>query len=201
MKKRYQELKYIYFFNLLHNLFQNSVPLPTKSALERTSELRIQFPVSSGQHHRKGEEWLPVSPPTEKEPDALPSGASLVSTVSTSSIPLPIEPAPVPAQPPPLPVKEIEKKPLPLPPVDPPTVPAPPNAPPGPQLFPTPLNQVSKMVIFFILQNFMVTPLSGNFLICSIFCTNETTLYSIVLFVLNCRICHFVCKLYTVRCK
>ncbi|CAH1100438.1 unnamed protein product [Psylliodes chrysocephalus] len=122
---------------------KNSVPLPTKSALERTSELRIQFPVSSGQHHRKGEEWLPVSPPTEKEPDALPSGVSLVSTVSTSSIPLPIEPAPVPAQPPPLPVKEIEKKPLPLPPVDPPTVPAPPNAPPGPQLFPTPLNQAA----------------------------------------------------------
>ncbi|CAG9865315.1 unnamed protein product [Phyllotreta striolata] len=104
---------------------KNSVPLPVKSALERTSELRIQFPVSSGQHHRKGEEWLPVSPPVEKKPDPAPSTA----------VPLAIMEAPAPVKAP--------VPPAPLPPEDPPTVPAPPNAPPGPQVFPTPLNQPS----------------------------------------------------------
>lgn len=40
---------------------RNSVPLPLKSTVERSSELRLQFPVSSGQSHRKNEnEWVPV---------------------------------------------------------------------------------------------------------------------------------------------
>lgn len=42
---------------------QNSVPLPLKTTQERVSELRMQFPVSSGQQHRRTEtEWVPVSP-------------------------------------------------------------------------------------------------------------------------------------------
>ncbi|EFA12364.2 Protein SON-like Protein [Tribolium castaneum] len=49
---------------------KNSVPLPIKSTQERTSELRLQFPVSSGQLHRKTEgEWVPVSP---KKPEVVP---------------------------------------------------------------------------------------------------------------------------------
>lgn len=44
------------------------MPLPIKSTQERTSELRLQFPVSSGQLHRKTEnEWVPVAP---KKPEA-----------------------------------------------------------------------------------------------------------------------------------
>ena len=56
------------------NLLQNSVQLPLKTLQEKTAEqskqLRIQFPVSSGQQHRKSEnEWVPVSPKKE-EPSA-----------------------------------------------------------------------------------------------------------------------------------
>ncbi|KAK3925739.1 Protein SON [Frankliniella fusca] len=50
---------------------KNAVQLPLKSMQERTmesSQLRIQFPVSSGQQHRKTEnEWIPVTPPTKAE--------------------------------------------------------------------------------------------------------------------------------------
>lgn len=43
--------------------FQNAVPLPTKTTQERNTELRLQFPVSSGSLHRKTEsEWVPVAP-------------------------------------------------------------------------------------------------------------------------------------------
>lgn len=53
---------------------KNSVPLPIKSNQERASELRIQFPVSSGQQHRKTEsEWVPVEPKAiEAPPPVLP---------------------------------------------------------------------------------------------------------------------------------
>ncbi|KAK5650990.1 hypothetical protein RI129_002019 [Pyrocoelia pectoralis] len=41
---------------------KNSTPLPIKTAQERSTELRMQFPVSSGTQHRKTEsEWIPVS--------------------------------------------------------------------------------------------------------------------------------------------
>lgn len=54
--------------------FQNSVPLPIKSTQERTTELRIQFPVSSGQHHRKNEnEWIPVQTKKDVPPVLKPS--------------------------------------------------------------------------------------------------------------------------------
>ncbi|CAG9827060.1 unnamed protein product [Diabrotica balteata] len=136
---------------------KNSVPLPVKTAFERTSELRIQFPVSSGQHHRKGEEWMPVSPPSAKKLDGLPPSAvtavatstASINTTSTSGIPLPLEPPPAP------PVIQSPEK-IPLPTVSPatpsllavrsdkiPTIPAPPNAPPGPQVFPTPASKVA----------------------------------------------------------
>ncbi|XP_044756353.1 protein Son isoform X2 [Coccinella septempunctata] len=50
---------------------KNSVPLPIKSTQERTTELRMQFPVSSGQHHRKNEnEWIPVEPKKDVAPPA-----------------------------------------------------------------------------------------------------------------------------------
>ncbi|KAG8289696.1 hypothetical protein J6590_098988 [Homalodisca vitripennis] len=54
---------------------RNSVALPVKSHQEKTAEqsrqLRLQFPVSSGQHHRKTEsEWIPVSP---KKAEVIPS--------------------------------------------------------------------------------------------------------------------------------
>lgn len=41
---------------------QNSTPIPPKSA-EQTKAILLQFPVSSGQHHRANEsEWVPVQP-------------------------------------------------------------------------------------------------------------------------------------------
>lgn len=85
--------------------------MPVKSSLERTTELRMQFPVSSGQHHRKGEEWRPVSPPSTKKeekviPAVMPTTVPVViptvvpvrtpAAVPTSSIPLPPEPTPLP---------------------------------------------------------------------------------------------------------
>lgn len=64
--------------------------------MERTTELRIQFPVSSGQHHRKGEEWRPVSPspaPAKEEKTIAPVTPIIVPT---SCIPLPPDPTPKP---------------------------------------------------------------------------------------------------------
>ncbi|PNF30720.1 hypothetical protein B7P43_G06082, partial [Cryptotermes secundus] len=63
---------------------RNSVQLPVKTLQEKTAEqskqLRIQFPVSSGQQHRKSEnEWVPVSPKKE-EPTA-----SVVATEVTEN--------------------------------------------------------------------------------------------------------------------
>ncbi|KAG7201963.1 hypothetical protein KM043_004666 [Ampulex compressa] len=60
--------------------------LPTKTFQEKTAEssnqLRLQFPVSSGQHHRKTEnEWIPVTP---KKPE--PKKAFVPSSVPTESI-------------------------------------------------------------------------------------------------------------------
>ncbi|XP_019880643.2 protein Son isoform X2 [Aethina tumida] len=95
---------------------KNSVPLPIKSTQERSSELRMQFPVSSGQQHRKTEQWVPVSPKKSEKPPAPPS--TLDTGASTSET---------------VPVPPVEENPTQL------VVPAPPNAPPGPQAFPTPL--------------------------------------------------------------
>ncbi|XP_058790256.1 protein Son isoform X2 [Phymastichus coffea] len=53
--------------NLIIMNIRDAKQLPTKTFLEKTTEtttqLRLQFPVSSGQQHRKSEkEWIPVSP-------------------------------------------------------------------------------------------------------------------------------------------
>ncbi|XP_018575013.1 protein SON isoform X2 [Anoplophora glabripennis] len=117
---------------------KNSVPLPLKSSVERTSELRMQFPVSSGQQHRKGEEWQPVSPPSQKKVEekektiapAVTTTTTVTTTTAAISIPLPLEAPPLPPE---LPDISTFDTPEPI------TVPPPPNAPPGPQAFPTPM--------------------------------------------------------------
>lgn len=108
---------------------KNSIPLPTKTTQERTTELRMQFPVSSGQQHRVTEEWIPVTP-TSTNAHAAEVEKSQTSN-TPSDLPLEIEP------PPPLPVSPpVAQVPLPPEPV-PSLIPAPPNAPPGPQMFPS----------------------------------------------------------------
>lgn len=98
------------------------MPLPIKSTQERTSELRMQFPVSSGQHHRKTEnEWIPVEN-LPKKPD-----------------PKPVENGKIDAEPKNKTEIIVEKQPV---------VPAPPNAPPGPQVFPTPLLEVQNNELY-----------------------------------------------------
>lgn len=75
--------------------------LPTKTFLEKTTEtsnqLRLQFPVSSGQHHRRSEnEWVPVTP-KKPEPKKV-----LVPSSTTNETPAIMPPPPVqpPEQPP-----------------------------------------------------------------------------------------------------
>lgn len=70
--------------------------MPVKSSLERSTELRIQFPVSSGQQHRKDEEWRPVSPPTASKNEKKVVPVIPQPVIPTSSIPLPPEPTPKP---------------------------------------------------------------------------------------------------------
>ncbi|XP_077256375.1 uncharacterized protein LOC143894144 [Temnothorax americanus] len=77
--------------------------LPTRTFQEKTAEtsnqLRLQFPVSSGQHHRRTEnEWVPVTP-KKPEPKKIFVPAS-TSTLSTVMPPPPVQPAqPMPVQP------------------------------------------------------------------------------------------------------
>ncbi|XP_050307702.1 protein Son [Anthonomus grandis grandis] len=101
---------------------KNAVPLPTKTTQERTTELRMQFPVSSGQQHRVNEEWVPVAPQTSQTKPVVEVVKPKHHEILKG--PLAIEAPP--------------KVPPPLPPPDPlpPLIPAPPNAPPGPQIFP-----------------------------------------------------------------
>ncbi|XP_076245570.1 uncharacterized protein LOC143186066 isoform X2 [Calliopsis andreniformis] len=71
--------------------------LPTKTFQEKTVEssnqLRLQFPVSSGQHHRKSEnEWIPVTP---KKPEPKKQFVP----ASVPSEPLSIMPVPTPVPP------------------------------------------------------------------------------------------------------
>lgn len=73
------------------------MPLPTKTAQERNSDLRLQFPVSSGTHHRKTEnEWIPVAP--KKSDNQLlaikAAPAVLPSTLLAIEAPPPSEPSP-----------------------------------------------------------------------------------------------------------
>ena len=63
---------FAYFF-----FWQNAKPLPILSSQEKVikaSELRVQFPVSSGSQHRaKDPDWVPV----EKNAPVVASGASV----------------------------------------------------------------------------------------------------------------------------
>lgn len=72
---------------------KNAVQLPLKTLQERTvehSQLRIQFPVSSGQQHRKTEsEWVPVTP--QKKPEEKKSSSSSLKAIEA---PKPAEPTP-----------------------------------------------------------------------------------------------------------
>ncbi|XP_051154730.1 protein Son isoform X2 [Leptopilina boulardi] len=76
--------------------------LPTKTFQEKTAEssnqLRLQFPVSSGQLHRKTEsEWVPV-PPKKVEPQKkfVPASEPLCSLPKPVPVPAPVPPpAPV----------------------------------------------------------------------------------------------------------
>ncbi|XP_015178401.1 PREDICTED: serine/threonine-protein kinase PRP4 homolog isoform X2 [Polistes dominula] len=78
---------------------RNAKQLPTKTFQEKTAEssnqLRLQFPVSSGQQHRKTEsEWIPVTP-KKIEPKKPFVQTSLPSVEPVSSIvpkPNPIQP-------------------------------------------------------------------------------------------------------------
>ncbi|XP_011265573.1 protein SON isoform X2 [Camponotus floridanus] len=75
--------------------------LPTKTFQEKTAEtsnqLRLQFPVSSGQHHRRSEnEWVPVTP-KKPEPKKV-----FVPASTTNEPPAIMPPPPVSEQPPPV---------------------------------------------------------------------------------------------------
>ncbi|XP_012540131.1 protein SON [Monomorium pharaonis] len=84
--------------------------LPTKTFQEKTAEtsnqLRLQFPVSSGQHHRRSEnEWVPVTPVKKPEPKKIfvPASTNLCTTpqsIMPSPVPPPVpQPVPQPVQP------------------------------------------------------------------------------------------------------
>lgn len=77
---------------------KNAVPLPCKTSREMTvesSQLRItQFPVSSGQQHRKTEsEWIPVTPTPPALP-APPKKDERKSSLRAIEAPKPVEPVP-----------------------------------------------------------------------------------------------------------
>ncbi|KAK9884633.1 hypothetical protein WA026_007472 [Henosepilachna vigintioctopunctata] len=92
---------------------KNSVPLPVKSTQERSTELRMQFPVSSGQHHRKNEhEWVTVEPKKDITSATKPLNMTTEKTVLVTPLVAPVHSAPLlstislPPSAPPLPVKE-----------------------------------------------------------------------------------------------
>ncbi|KAL1505795.1 hypothetical protein ABEB36_005274 [Hypothenemus hampei] len=98
---------------------KNAVPLPTKTTQERTTELRMQFPVSSGQQHRVNEEWIPVPSISNKS-----TNVKSKSIESPAPVPLAIEAAP------PVPIIPLQTQ-------SPDSLIATPlTAPPGPQFFP-----------------------------------------------------------------
>lgn len=79
--------------------------LPTKTFQEKTAEtsnqLRLQFPVSSGQHHRRSEnEWVPVTP-KKPEPKKIfvPPSSNYATTTPAAIMPPPPPPPVQPAQP------------------------------------------------------------------------------------------------------
>ncbi|KAL0099345.1 hypothetical protein PUN28_020126 [Cardiocondyla obscurior] len=74
--------------------------LPTKTFQEKTAEtsnqLRLQFPVSSGQHHRRSEnEWVPVTP---KKPEPKKIFVPVCTNLSTVTPPPLVAPVQAPMQ-------------------------------------------------------------------------------------------------------
>lgn len=66
---------------------QNATPIPPKSA-EQTKAILMQFPVSSGQHHRANEgEWVPVVPtkPHKKDKEEQQQRPAITIIPSTSA--------------------------------------------------------------------------------------------------------------------
>lgn len=91
--------------------------MPTKTTQERVTELRLQFPVSSGQQHRKTEnEWVPVSP-KKREIPAVP----LIKPKLPDIVELPPQLPQLPSFQPPQPILPIMSVPSPI---------------PGPQVYP-----------------------------------------------------------------
>lgn len=63
---------------------KNATPIPPKSA-EQTKAILMQFPVSSGQHHRANEsEWVPVEPQKPPKKDKEVSEQSTTSETTKS---------------------------------------------------------------------------------------------------------------------
>ncbi|XP_016839364.1 protein SON [Nasonia vitripennis] len=90
--------------------------LPTKTLLEKTAEatnqLRLQFPVSSGQQHRKNEnEWIPVTP---AKPSKHPKSGAKKLFIPAKEI---IHTAPLPLVVPPLAVQQAQAQVQPIHPV------------------------------------------------------------------------------------
>lgn len=94
------EILYIFFFVFIWK--QNATPIPPKTA-EQTKAILMQFPVSSGLHHRTNEsEWVPVEPtkpakkdkevailPATTEPSVAPKHKAQSVNQSINDVPLP----------------------------------------------------------------------------------------------------------------
>lgn len=64
-----------------------------KTSKEKSAELRMQFPVSSGQLHRKNEgEWIPVSPKKPDPPLAIMPPPPPPPVALPKPVPAPIQP-------------------------------------------------------------------------------------------------------------
>lgn len=116
---------------------KNSIPIPTKSADKNKTQAIQMFPVSSGQDHRRTEQWVPVSPKRETAPKVslpvVPVKHSIPVAKNAFDKPLPQEGVQEPAFI--LPGKEEEKKEE----EPPPKEPSPPKE-PVPTVFPKAIN-------------------------------------------------------------
>lgn len=73
-----------YCFSL--NSLQNATPIPPKTA-EQTKAILMQFPVSSGQHHRANEgEWVPVVPTKPPKKDKEEQQQPAITMIPATSI-------------------------------------------------------------------------------------------------------------------
>lgn len=102
--------------------------MPTKTTHERTAELRMQFPVSSGQQHRKTEtEWVAI--PQKKTENKQTAAFSIIKPVSVEEKPTTTTPAPAES--------------------------APAAATPGPQVFPNSSAEVERLFVLWLKMGFL----------------------------------------------